>query len=196
MRAFVTGGTGFIGGARGRSGCATAATTSSRSPARPRRRPSWTRELVRGRPLRRRRDPPRRGGLPTPSSTSRADLQGRASPKSKREPMRDAEHRAAPSACSTRPTRPASDRIVYVSTDQHLREHERASRSTRATGATRPTASCPLRRDQVPRAPGRRGADRARAAPIVIVQPGGVYGPGDHSSRQHDRPGEHGQAAG
>ena len=37
----------------------------------------------------------------------------------------------------------------------------------------------------------------AQGAPIVIVQPGGVYGPGDHALvGTDDRPGEHGQDAG
>ena len=39
-----------------------------------------------------------------------------------------------------------------------------------------------LRGDQGPRAPGGAAADRRQGLPCVIVQPGGVYGPDDHSA--------------
>ena len=90
------------------------------------------------------------------------------------------ERRAAPSACSTRRPRPAwtgsstSRRSTSSATP-------RARSSTRPTSATRPTASSPTTTRRSTASHEIAEERIAKGAPIVIVQPGGVYGPGDHS---------------
>ena len=63
---------------------------------------------------------------------------------------------------------------------QRVRQHAAARWSTRATSAPPATGSrSTTRRSGSPTRPRTSGSRRAR--PIVMVQPGGVYGPGDHS---------------
>ena len=71
-------------------------------------------------------------------------------------------------------------RIVYVSTVGVLRQHPRRGRR-RGLPARRTRTGSPAttRRSTAPTRSRRTGS--RKGAPIVIVQPGGVYGPNDHS---------------
>ena len=113
MRAFVTGGTGFIGSRvvkrlRDRGDEVVVLARRPEKASGPRRRGGA------GRPLGRRRDPPRRRGLPGRLPHRRRLPRGHG-PLEARLDAR-LEHRAAPSGCSTRRSTPGVDRIVYVST--------------------------------------------------------------------------------
>ena len=92
------------------------------------------------------------------------------------------ERRASPSASST-PRSPSGSRASSTSRRSTSSATRTAGSSTRRTGATCGRVPELLRRDEVPRPQAARRRIEA-GAPIVIVMPGTIYGPGDHSDRR------------
>ena len=115
---------------------------------------------------------------------------------SKRDSMRDSNVQAAPSGCSTRAADAGVDRIVYVSTinvfgNTNGQTVDESYSRDEANGFVSTYDETKYRAHLIAE------QRAAKGAPIVIVQPGGVYGPGrPRAGRPDDRPGEHGQDAG
>jgi nucleoside-diphosphate-sugar epimerase len=178
MKAFVTGGTGFIGGrvVRKLRERGDEVVALVRSPERARELQDLGCELVQGDLSD--QDVLRRGMEGCDSVFHGAAVYKVGIPKSEREPMYDANVRGTERVLDAAIDAGAS-RIVYVSTVNVFgntrgeivdESYERPSDGYLSYYDETKYLSHQVAKDRI-----------AKGAPVVVVQPGGVYGPGDHS---------------